>query len=122
MNEVELKQQELKKWIKKFFKSQKSFSQQYCMKTYDNYDEEDLARFYETFKGQLKRNTTDSQVISKYLKFLFDSEEFRNSEYVKPEFYFQHELSNDFNNTMRSISKKISAHVSDDNEINKELQ
>lgn len=111
MNEVELKQQELKKWIKKLFKSQKSFSQQYCIETYDNYDEEDLERFYEAFKGQLKRNTTDIQVISKYLKFLFDSKEFRDSESIKPDFYFAHELSDGFNKRMKDISKKITDHI-----------
>lgn len=111
MNEVELKQQGLKKWIKKLFKSQKYFAQQYCIETYDNYDEEDLERFYEAFKGQLKRSTTDIQVISKYLKFLFDSKEFRDSEYIKPDLYFAHELSDGFNKRMKEISKKITDHV-----------
>lgn len=115
MNEVELKQQELKKWIKKLFKSQKYFAQQYYMVIYDNYDDEDLERFYEAFKGHLKRKTTDVGVISKYLKFLFDSQEFRDSEDIKPEFYFSNELSNDFNLRMKKISKKITDHLIESN-------
>ncbi|MDD2782302.1 hypothetical protein [Sulfuricurvum sp.] len=118
MNEVELKQQELKKWIKKLFKSQKDFAQQYYMETYVNYDDEDLERFYEAFKGHLKRKTTDIGVISKYLKFLFDSQEFRDSESIKPEFYFLNELSNDFNLRMKKISKKITDHLIESNAKN----
>lgn len=116
MNEVELQQQELKKWIKKLFKSQKYFAQQYYMETYVNYDDEDLERFYEAFKGHLKRKTTDVGVISKYLKFLFDSQEFRDAEYVKLEFYFSHELSDEFNKRMKMISKKISDRIIGQNE------
>lgn len=115
MNEVELKQQELKKWIKKLFKSQKYFAQQYCIETYVNYDEEDLERFYEAFKGHLKRKTTDVGVITKYLKFLFDSQEFRDSEYIKPEFYFPHEFSDEFNERMKEVSKKINDHIGEQN-------
>lgn len=110
MNEVELKQQELKKWIKKLFKSQKYFAEQYYIEIYDYENEEDLQKFYEAFKGHLKRNTTDMGIISKYLKFLFDSKEFKDSEYIKPEFYFEHECSDEFNKRMKEISKKITDH------------
>lgn len=113
MNEVELKQQELKKWIKKLFKSQKYFAEQYYIEIYDlDYEnEEDLQKFYEAFKGHLKRNTTDIGIISKYLKFLFDSKEFKDSEYIKPKFYFEHECSDEFNKRMKMISKKITDHI-----------
>jgi len=115
MSEAEPKQQELKKWIKKLFKSQKYFAQQYYIETYVNYDEEDLERFYEAFKGHLKRKTTDVGVITKYLKFLFDSQEFEDSEHIKPEFYFPHEFSDEFNKKMKEVSKKISDHISEQN-------
>lgn len=111
MNEVELEQQQLKKWIKKCFKSQRYFSQQYYIETYFNYDEEDLERFYEAFKGHLKRSTTDIGIISKYLNFLYDSKEFKDSEYVKPKSYFEHEVSDNFTRRMREVSKKITDHV-----------
>lgn len=115
MKDIESKQRELKSWIKKLFKSQRYFSQQYYIETYDNYDEEDLERFYEAFKGHLKRKTTEIGIITKYLKFLFDSQEFRDSEYVKPKFYFSHEFSDEFNKRMSEISKKIGDHIIDQN-------
>lgn len=115
MNEVELKQQELKKWIKKLFKSQRFFALKYCIETNGYDDERDLNNCYEAFKGHLKRKTTDIGIIAKYLKFLFDSQEFKDFGYVKPEFYFPHEFSDEFNKRMKEVSKKISDHIGEQN-------
>ena len=112
------KQTELKQWIKKIFKSQKYFAEQYYIEIYVNYDEIDLKQFFERLKKEINRNTTNIEIIEKYLKFIFDSEEFKNSEFIKPNFYFEDNFSNKFNKRMKEISKNITDNINNKEEIN----
>ena len=112
MKILQQKQQELKKWIKKLFKSQKYFAEQYFIEEYASYDEDDLKRFYEQFKKEINRTTTSSVIINKYLNFIFNSEEFKRNEYIKPKNYFEDEFSDNFNKKMKDISRKLSEDIS----------
>ena len=116
---LQQKQQELKKLIKKLFKSQKYFAEQYLIEEYVSYDEDDLKRFYEQFKKEINRTTTSIDIINKYLNFIFDSEEFKRNEYIKPKNYFKDEFSDNFNQKMKNISQLITDELiqNDDSDI-----
>ncbi|MBU0720259.1 hypothetical protein KJ877_02840 [bacterium] len=105
---MNVKTEKLKRLIKKLFKSQKYFSEQYYIENYVNYDEEDLYKFFETFRGHLKRDTTPDETIEKYLNFIYSSDEFKKSEEIKSTYFYENDFDDIFNKEMQNISKKVS--------------
>lgn len=99
---------ELKRLIKKLFKSRRYFSEQYYIENYVNYDEKDLSNFFQTFLGHIKRSSTPIDVIDKYLNFLYCSDEFLKSEEVRVNNIYNTEFDDNFNKKMRAVSKAIS--------------
>lgn len=107
MNNIEYKINELKDWIIKIGLTQKYFSQQYYIEVYEDLNEEEINRFYQKFKGHMKRKTTSIETINLYLNFLFEMDEFKNISYIKPKFYEEESFSDEFNKRMKKISKDI---------------
>lgn len=101
------KKKELKQWLKKLGFSQKYFAGLYCEHEYVEPSEEFIAQFYEKFKKQISNHAKDDVVIEKYLNFLFELEEFKNIDYVKPKFYCEDAFDKSFNEKMQKISKNI---------------
>lgn len=108
MNETEIKQIELKKWIKKLGMTHKYFAEQYFIEEYDSFNEEEISAFYEKFKGHLKRTTTPIETINIYLKYLYEMEEFKNKCYIKPNKIEDNIFGKEFDEKMKEISKDIS--------------
>lgn len=101
------KQNELKSWIKKIGLTQKYFAELYCVHYYHDPHESDIKRFYEKFKKEVTRETTDISILDKYLQFLFTLDEFKDVGYVKPDFYDEDKFTDNFNKRMKKISKSI---------------
>jgi nitrate/nitrite-specific signal transduction histidine kinase len=116
MTQIELKQTKLKEQIRKLFKSEKSFAEQYYMSEKKCDDDEELKNYYEKFKKHVRRDTTKIEVIDAYLTFLYNSDEFRKNSQIKPQFYFGDELRDKFNQEMKKISKKITKSIQDTKE------
>lgn len=115
---LEKKQKELKKWITKIGMTQKYFIGQYCIETFENYQDEEIEQYYEKFKKELSRKTTKAEVLDKYFEFLYSLEEFKKVGYIKPAYIEDDEFDDLFNQKMRKISKKITDKLLDDDEIN----
>ena len=101
------KKEELKSWIKKIGLTEKYFAQQYYVSSYVEPTEKDIDKFCEKFRGHIKRNTTPIETIELYLNFLFDMEEFKALNYVKPNYVMGDNFSQEFNKRMRKISTDI---------------
>lgn len=110
MNEIEIKQAELRKWIKKLGMTYKYFARQFFIDDYiyDNDNEEEIELFYEKFKGHLKRKTTPIETINIYLKYLYEMEEFKKKCYIKPNKIEDDIFGKEFDRKMKEISKCIS--------------
>ncbi len=98
------KKEELRNWIKKIGLTEKYFSEQYYIETYEDINEKEINRFYQKFKGQMKRDTTSTEIIELYMNYLFDMEEFKALNYVKPNYIMDDNFSKEFNNKMKNIS------------------
>lgn len=97
----------LKFWIKEIGLKPKYFAEQYYISEYIEPNEADINKFYEKFRGHLKRNTTSDEIIDLYLNFLFDMDEFKNTTNIKANFYSEEAFSKEFNKKMKNISMKI---------------
>ena len=124
MKEIEKKQKELKKYIKKVGLSQSSFAKQYYLKYIEENDEIynriDEYNFIDKFKKQLQRDSTSLEKIEIYLKFLSTLSGFKALDCLYISNYFDlmsdEELLKDgideyFKEQMSEISKSISDRV-----------
>lgn len=105
------KKVELKEWIKKLGFSQKYFAGLYCEHMYVEASEEFISQFYEKFKKQIADHSKDDVIIENYLNFLFELEEFKNIDYVKPKFYSEDTFDKSFNEKMKKISENITKKI-----------
>ena len=55
----------------------------------------------------MKRDTTSTEIIELYMSFLSQMEEFKNLDYVKPNFIWEDDFSKEFNHRMKKISIDI---------------
>jgi hypothetical protein len=83
-------QSEIKNLIKKLGWSERKFADEmYMLKLPDGRDddEDEMDRFYESFKKQLNRSTTPSETLSEYLRLISQHEEVKKAKIVIPCFY-----------------------------------
>ena len=106
-NELKQKQQELKDWLKKLGLSQNVFAQRvfYAMNESDN--EEEIKQFTERFKKAINRDSTEIGLIERYLKILYQQNEFLKLGLVVHEPYCDDEFFDSFNKRMKKISRNI---------------
>lgn len=101
-------QSEIKKLIKKLGWSEQKFAAEiYTLKfPDDDWDEDNnRKRFYETFKKQLTRNTTPSEILSEYLRLISQNEEVKKAGIIVPCFYKTGLFPDDKIDFMLEISK-----------------
>lgn len=74
----------------------------------DVYDEDRAIKaFYEKLKGHLKRSTTSSELLKKYLEIIAQHPDSKKNDIVIPQFHQTKILSESMVLGMRSISKNI---------------
>jgi len=106
-NNIKEKQEELKIWITKIGMTQKYFIGQYCVDNFESFTEEEIDQYYEKFKKEISRTTTQPEVLDKYFEFLYSLDEFKKVGYIKPIFIQDDEYDSQFDQRMKKISKQI---------------
>ena len=106
-NDVFNKQNELKQGIKKIKWSQKKFARMHYCETHDTDNETEIENYCESFKKQLRRKTTDIERIETYLRFLYQTDEYRKSQTIRPLNTSSHMFEPTFNERMKRLSKSI---------------
>jgi hypothetical protein len=72
-----------------------------------NDDPEEIKRFYEKLKGQLKRETTNPELLANYLKILSEHPEVQKHKLILPIYPKNNCLSDKFVAKMSQLSKEI---------------
>jgi phosphopantetheine adenylyltransferase len=100
---VEEKQKELKEWLKKIDVSQLNFAERVYYHMYDNDNSEEIKRFKEKFKKDIRRSTTDIKLLESYLEILYNQEEFLKLGHTKTVFLFRNDFDDEFNGKLKVL-------------------
>lgn len=114
------KQKELKNWLEKLGISGNEFAKRFYYETIDSElfeaeEQKAVKKFQDQFKKALQRETTKDELLDKYLNFLYEQEEFKKKDLVKPNCIFSNEFDKEFNKKMKQISKNITETITKEN-------
>jgi hypothetical protein len=73
----------------------------------DNCTEEEIRIFQEKFKKQLNRATTNTEILTTYLHYLFSIEKFKEAGYFRPQCTSDGILEPETVKMMKKISKEL---------------
>jgi len=115
------KKEELLFWINKLGLTQNIFAERVYYYMNDSDNEKEIKRFQEKFKKALQRDTTPIEQIESYLEILYEQEEFKKLGFIKPEFYFQDDFDDNFNDKIKNISQIITEEILNSDDLDIEI-
>jgi hypothetical protein len=112
--ELKEKQQDLKAWLKKLGLTQPIFAERVFYYINDSDNKEEMKQFIGRFKKAINRDSTDIKLIESYLDILFEQNEFLKIGLVKPQFHYENDFDDIFNQKMKEISQTISERLEEE--------
>jgi len=113
MNSIELLS-EIKGSLQKMGWSQKKFAEEFYMATKAYKDEEDIARFSEKVKKQLRRDTTGSDLLRGYLDFIVVQPDYLAVNMLAPSFADSGELPDAVVSGLKKLSINLDKRFGDE--------
>ena len=101
-------QADIKSLIKKLKWSRKTLACEIFYELNENGDSTDLARFEESLKKSLTRETTKPELLQRYLNIISQHRDFKKLKTIVPQYHQSGTLSKGMEIGMKNISKLIS--------------
>ncbi|MDR2789762.1 MAG: hypothetical protein LBB59_02150 [Campylobacteraceae bacterium] len=113
LSQTEQLQKEIKELLKQMGMSQAEF-----IRSCSDLSEEEINPEIENFKKQLQRKTTKTDTLKKYLKIIYESDEYEKLNRIKLRPKLKNDnFSQDFEKEMKKISEYIDEKIKENEEL-----